>query len=42
MGTPEEINILDNDAYRFRRPRQARGQQKFDLILQAADALVRL
>ncbi len=40
MGTPEEINILDNDAYRFRRPRQARGQQKFDLILQAADALV--
>ena len=40
MGTPEELNVLDNDAYRFRKPRQARGQEKFDRILRAADDLV--
>ena len=40
MGTPEELNVLDNEAYRFRKPRQARGQEKFDRILRAADDLV--
>jgi AcrR family transcriptional regulator len=40
VGTPEELNVLDNDAYRFRKPRQARGQEKFDKILRAADELV--
>jgi AcrR family transcriptional regulator len=40
VGTPEELNVLDNDAYRFRKPRQARGQEKFDRILRAADDLV--
>ena len=40
MSNPEEINVLDNDAYRFRRPRQARGQEKFEMILHAADSLI--
>ena len=40
MDKSEEFNILDNDAYRFRRPRQARGQEKFDKILQVADAML--
>ena len=35
-----EARLLDNDAYNFRRPRQARGQEKFDKILQATDALI--
>ena len=40
MKIPKEVNLLDNDNYRFRRPRQSRGQEKFDKILEAADALV--
>ena len=35
-----EARLLDNEAYKFRRPRQARGQEKFDKILDAADALI--
>ena len=37
---PSEARLLDNDAYKFRRPRQARGQEKFEKILDAADALI--
>jgi AcrR family transcriptional regulator len=37
---PSDVRLLDNDAYKFRRPRQARGQEKFDKILEAADALI--
>lgn len=33
-------NLLDNEAYRFRRPRQVRGKEKFNKILDAADALL--
>ena len=40
MGKPEDLNLLDNEAYRIRRPRQARGKEKFDRILRSADALV--
>jgi AcrR family transcriptional regulator len=39
-SNPPEARLLDNDTYRFRRPRQARGQEKFNKILDAADALV--
>ncbi len=35
-----EARLLDNEAYKFRRPRQARGQEKFDKILDAADTLI--
>ncbi|MEH6549331.1 MAG: TetR/AcrR family transcriptional regulator [Pseudomonadales bacterium] len=31
---------LDNENYKFRRPIQARGQEKFDRILDAADEIV--
>lgn len=35
-----ENRILDNEAYKFRRPRQARGREKFEKILDAADTLI--
>ena len=35
-----DTKILDREAYKFRRPSQARGKEKFDKILDAADALV--
>ena len=33
-------NILASKAYKFRRPRQARGREKFEHILDAADKLI--
>jgi AcrR family transcriptional regulator len=40
MSNTPETRLLDNEAYKFRRPRQARGKEKFDKILDAADALI--
>jgi len=37
---PADVKLLDKDAYKFRRPRQARGIEKFNKILDAADTLV--
>jgi AcrR family transcriptional regulator len=37
---PEKFNLLDTEPYRIRRPRQARGQEKFNQILETADALI--
>ena len=38
--TKPESRVLDNEAYKFRRPRQARGREKFEKILDAADTLI--
>lgn len=35
-----DAKLLDNEAYKFRRPSQARGVEKFNKILDAADAIV--
>jgi AcrR family transcriptional regulator len=38
--TPPETRVPDNESHKFRRPRQARGREKFEKILDAADTLI--